>query len=146
MFATCFPERLICLEYEQAAAKARLAKKQALQREAQDARAFATWEEHQSAKYGVEWQADKDVKACSLCAQSFTLFNRKHHCRSCGRVVCNACSRARKVPPRGAQQPKRACDRCAHGVWADEVEEVDQEQGEDTTVGEGVPMPRPSSN
>jgi hypothetical protein len=29
---------------------------------------------------------------CSSCKQSFSLFNRRHHCRSCCQVVCGDCS------------------------------------------------------
>ncbi|TGZ80645.1 hypothetical protein EX30DRAFT_341300 [Ascodesmis nigricans] len=39
-----------------------------------------------------EWQPDAAAKACPICANMFTFFNRRHHCRKCGRVVCAACS------------------------------------------------------
>lgn len=38
------------------------------------------------------WQPDEDVHDCPLCTTAFTWWTRKHHCRKCGRVVCNACA------------------------------------------------------
>lgn len=39
----------------------------------------------------TEWIQDKDVNACQACGAQFTMFNRRHHCRRCGRVYCNSC-------------------------------------------------------
>ncbi|RLV91589.1 E3 ubiquitin-protein ligase PIB1 [Spathaspora sp. JA1] len=41
---------------------------------------------------GPIWQEDDDVSCCFLCSSAYHLFNRRHHCRKCGRVVCGACS------------------------------------------------------
>lgn len=40
----------------------------------------------------VEWTQDDLVKLCPFCAKSFTIARRRHHCRPCGAVLCNACS------------------------------------------------------
>ncbi|KAE8305864.1 FYVE zinc finger domain-containing protein [Giardia duodenalis] len=39
----------------------------------------------------TEWIQDKDVNNCQGCDTAFTLLNRRHHCRRCGRIFCNAC-------------------------------------------------------
>ncbi len=39
-----------------------------------------------------KWTPNNDVAACSKCQKGFGLLSRKHHCRACGRVFCNACS------------------------------------------------------
>lgn len=45
------------------------------------------------------WVRDSTVKDCYTCKELFTLWNRKHHCRLCGRVFCTTCSSYRlKIP------------------------------------------------
>jgi hypothetical protein len=39
-----------------------------------------------------KWQESSNVKECKLCADKFTLTNRKHHCRECGDVFCGKCT------------------------------------------------------
>ena len=34
---------------------------------------------------------------CLICASSFGMLKRKHHCRNCGRLVCASCSEKRCV-------------------------------------------------
>ena len=36
----------------------------------------------------ANWKPDKDFLTCALCNVPFTFFNRRHHCRKCGNVVC----------------------------------------------------------
>lgn len=39
---------------------------------------------------GLEnWQSDSQVKLCPLCYSTFNFFTRRHHCRICGRIVCD---------------------------------------------------------
>lgn len=57
------------------------------------------------------WQDDDAGKDCSLCHRVFTTFNRKHHCRKCGILVCNSCSLSREVADY-SQVPQRVCDKC----------------------------------
>ncbi|ETW08367.1 hypothetical protein H310_00964 [Aphanomyces invadans] len=45
------------------------------------------------------WVQDDAVYACFKCHVQFTLIIRKHHCRACGRIFCNACSNQRLVIP-----------------------------------------------
>ncbi|KKA28173.1 hypothetical protein TD95_004225 [Thielaviopsis punctulata] len=45
------------------------------------------------------WQPDAEATYCPICSSQFNIFVRKHHCRKCGRVVCNACSPHRIVIP-----------------------------------------------
>ncbi|RDL36873.1 uncharacterized protein BP5553_06225 [Venustampulla echinocandica] len=45
------------------------------------------------------WQPDAEVTICPICGTQFSFFIRKHHCRKCGRVVCNSCSPHRITIP-----------------------------------------------
>ncbi|KAL1837533.1 hypothetical protein VTJ49DRAFT_3678 [Mycothermus thermophilus] len=45
------------------------------------------------------WQPDSEVTYCPICGTQFSIFVRKHHCRKCGRVVCNSCSPHRITIP-----------------------------------------------
>jgi len=38
------------------------------------------------------WLNDENAKICCDCKGSFDLIKRRHHCRFCGRVFCEACS------------------------------------------------------
>lgn len=38
------------------------------------------------------WMPDHSCRVCYECDSQFTLFNRRHHCRICGRVFCRKCT------------------------------------------------------
>jgi len=59
------------------------------------------------------WIPDKEVSDCNLCHFPFTTLRRRHHCRQCGKIYCNACSSKRvKIPEFGYFSPVRICDIC----------------------------------
>lgn len=47
-----------------------------------------------------KWQPDAEVSECPICHRQFGFLFRRHHCRKCGRVVCNDCSPHRITIPR----------------------------------------------
>ncbi|KAF8393694.1 hypothetical protein HHK36_021941 [Tetracentron sinense] len=38
------------------------------------------------------WMPDQSCRVCYECDSQFTVFNRRHHCRLCGRVFCAKCT------------------------------------------------------
>ena len=57
-----------------------------------------------------DWIKDEEVNDCMVCKVSkFSLINRRHHCRRCGRVVCGLCSQKLTMIQNEA---KRTCDDC----------------------------------
>ena len=46
------------------------------------------------------WQPDAEASECPICHRQFGFLFRRHHCRKCGRVVCNDCSPHRITIPR----------------------------------------------
>jgi len=81
----------------------------------------------------VTWIPDERVKRCFGCGTTFSTFRRKHHCRSCGRVFCSACTAYRELIPSyyfsfsGIQpnQTQRTCAACTQNLKrAAEVEHL----------------------
>ena len=57
-----------------------------------------------------EWVKDDVVSECMVCnTRRFSLLNRRHHCRRCGRVVCSNCAKNMTLI---GNIPKRTCDDC----------------------------------
>jgi len=57
------------------------------------------------------WVSDKKVKQCMMnCGANFTLVNRRHHCRNCGKCVCGKCSNVKAIL--NQQKPERVCTMC----------------------------------
>ena len=45
------------------------------------------------------WVKDKNVENCYKCNIKFSLINRRHHCRNCGKIFCHECSKyLSKIP------------------------------------------------
>jgi len=59
----------------------------------------------------VSFQPDYEAKSCTLCDEKFTLTYRRHHCRQCGRVACQACSKYKRELA-GRQKQVRVCCVC----------------------------------
>nr|XP_028585255.1 RUN and FYVE domain-containing protein 2 isoform X1 [Podarcis muralis] len=60
---------------------------------------------------GQVWLKDKEATHCKLCEKEFSLSRRKHHCRNCGEIFCNACS-DNELPLPSSPKPVRVCDSC----------------------------------
>lgn len=59
------------------------------------------------------WMPDEYAKACLVCFKEFSMFLRKHHCRSCGIVVCHFCSRnSFCITYKDGERLARVCDTC----------------------------------
>jgi hypothetical protein len=43
------------------------------------------------------WQSTRLARQCAVCRKEFGVWTWKHHCRVCGRVVCDACSTTRQL-------------------------------------------------
>lgn len=56
------------------------------------------------------WMPDQSCRVCYECDSQFTLFNRRHHCRFCGRVFCAKCT-ANWVPA-PSSEPRSTHEEC----------------------------------
>ena len=54
---------------------------------------------------------DEGVNACVDCGIVFSIYERRHHCRNCGKVYCSACSKFQvpSIPRLKIFQPVRVC-------------------------------------
>ncbi|CAG9863410.1 unnamed protein product [Phyllotreta striolata] len=60
-----------------------------------------------------DWVSNNEVIECMCCQKTvFSMFNRRHHCRRCGRVVCYNCSLQRMLVPSYGDILVRVCSDC----------------------------------
>jgi hypothetical protein len=65
------------------------------------------------------WQPD--LSRCQSCQEAFGLFTRRHHCRACGRCVCDRCSPNQLLLAYLAyRKPQRVCTECERRLLADQ--------------------------
>ncbi|XP_051504260.1 zinc finger FYVE domain-containing protein 26 isoform X2 [Myxocyprinus asiaticus] len=73
-----------------------------------------------------DWIPDHKLHICMVCQRErFTMFNRRHHCRRCGRLVCNSCS-SKKMAVEGSEEPVRVCDQCYNFFHVDSDEDLEE--------------------
>ncbi|VDN02986.1 unnamed protein product [Thelazia callipaeda] len=59
------------------------------------------------------WVQDPSRNACTQCMQKFSLAERRHHCRNCGHIFCNKCSRFETdIKHMKISKPVRVCQSC----------------------------------
>ncbi|KAM4618581.1 FYVE, RhoGEF and PH domain-containing protein 6-like [Polymixia lowei] len=58
------------------------------------------------------WIPDPRATMCMICTCEFTLTWRRHHCRACGKVVCQSCSSNKHGLEYLKNQLARVCDQC----------------------------------
>ncbi|TDG99134.1 hypothetical protein EPR50_G00208230 [Perca flavescens] len=77
-----------------------------------------------------DWVPDTKHHICMVCQRErFTMFNRRHHCRRCGRLVCHACSE-HKMPVEGCPEDEevRVCDPCYTYFHPDSDDELEPDK------------------
>ncbi|XP_069714291.1 zinc finger FYVE domain-containing protein 26 isoform X2 [Phaenicophaeus curvirostris] len=92
-----------------------------------------------------QWIPDDTETICMVCkTERFTMFNRRHHCRRCGRLVCSSCSTKKMAVEAGRDNLSRVCDQCYSyynrehlpGSVQDTSRKEDQDQGKETSNNE----------
>eukprot|EP00466_Bigelowiella_natans_P004512 jgi/Bigna1/90266/estExt_fgenesh1_pg.C_660064 len=58
------------------------------------------------------WVKDEARNTCAHCRRSFNLYWRKHHCRICGDIFCDVCSRFKVLTALHPTMPARSCFAC----------------------------------
>ncbi|XP_076402902.1 WD repeat and FYVE domain-containing protein 3 isoform X4 [Peromyscus maniculatus bairdii] len=63
------------------------------------------------------WVKDEGVDGCSGCSVRFSLTERRHHCRNCGQLFCQKCSRFQSEIKRlKISSPVRVCQNCYYSL------------------------------
>ncbi|KAI3907654.1 hypothetical protein MKW98_016298 [Papaver atlanticum] len=80
------------------------------------------------------WMPDHSCRVCYECDAQFSTFNRRHHCRLCGKVFCAKCT-SKSIPALSDEEPSttggeeecveriRVCNYC-YKQWEDEMKDV----------------------
>ncbi|OQR92457.1 hypothetical protein ACHHYP_03686 [Achlya hypogyna] len=76
------------------------------------------------------WVPEADCKACSVCTAGFMALRQKHHCRSCGDIMCSSCTHSVQAPT----TVNKYCTKCVLGAR--------QREGPPKPVAQ-VPPPQP---
>ncbi|KAJ0397191.1 hypothetical protein ATCC90586_007629 [Pythium insidiosum] len=79
-------------------------------------------------KSGVAWVPDSLAERCYKCHAAFTLMLRRHHCRRCGNVFCDACSQSRLPLVSAGFHTPRDSHHAAHRDDVDDDEMEDEER------------------
>ncbi|KAG1684729.1 FYVE, RhoGEF and PH domain-containing protein 6 [Nymphon striatum] len=58
------------------------------------------------------WIPDSRASMCQICTTNFTVTFRRHHCRTCGKVVCKRCSANKVALKYEKGHLSRVCDEC----------------------------------
>lgn len=53
------------------------------------------------------WERDADMTCCGICNAKYSLLQRKHHCRRCGKLRCDSCA-----PKSAKHDDMRICMNC----------------------------------
>ncbi|CAO2586746.1 Zinc finger FYVE domain-containing protein 26 [Lemmus lemmus] len=88
-----------------------------------------------------QWVPDETESFCMVCCRErFTMFNRRHHCRRCGRLVCGSCSTKKMLVEGCRENPTRVCDQCYSYYNKDVPEESPcQSEVSDSSKNESPP-------
>lgn len=84
--------------------------------------------------HAAVWIPDNETQVCMHCKKTqFTLINRRHHCRKCGKVVCGPCSSKKVLLIHQSSKPLRVCLSCY-----DELSSAQTEGGNEATVNSSM--------
>ena len=69
------------------------------------------------------WTKDEGAESCLGCGVKFTIYERRHHCRACGKLFCSSCSQYQaNIPKLKIHHNVRVCKPCHDSLKSDEKE------------------------
>jgi hypothetical protein len=77
------------------------------------------------------WCKDDSTESCVGCGVKFTIYERRHHCRHCGKLFCSSCSQYQsEIPEMKIHQKVRVCKTCHDRLLQEEDKKAGGEGGE----------------
>ena len=73
-----------------------------------------TDQDHPFAEVG--WVHNEDVISCMSCEQEFGFFRWRHHCRTCGLLVCGDCTATATIQGYASLGEQTVCNKCISKV------------------------------
>lgn len=68
------------------------------------------------------WIRDENAETCKACNVKFSFSERKHHCRDCGLIFCNNCTKYETDIPRlNISKSVRVCMACFSQIKSEEA-------------------------
>ncbi|XP_060815683.1 zinc finger FYVE domain-containing protein 16 isoform X2 [Bombus pascuorum] len=80
------------------------------------------------------WVPDSDAPSCMLCDVKFTVIKRRHHCRACGKVLCNKCCNMKYKLEYQGNIDSRVCVSCYQLLTKAETEQGEWSSGYSTCM------------
>ncbi|XP_028396421.1 rab GTPase-binding effector protein 1-like [Dendronephthya gigantea] len=68
-------------------------------------------EEMKESQKEIKWEHEDDVSSCRKCEKPLDVPQDKHHCRQCGRIFCDNCTK-QTLSTHSSQLPLRLCTDC----------------------------------
>ncbi|UJR35882.1 hypothetical protein I4U23_028625 [Adineta vaga] len=86
----------------------------------------------------AHWVPDDKSDTCMHCRTTkFSAYNRKHHCRNCGYIVCDGCSKKRFLLPHLDSKSVRVCDACYSKLTTNSTNESRPTNQRDSSDSDG---------
>ena len=63
----------------------------------------------------VGWLLEEKMPCCVLCAQHFSAFNTRSHCRACGNLICQQCKTWAQLEDLREVDQVAVCNQCCWG-------------------------------
>lgn len=81
------------------------------------------------------WAKDDKVPNCPRCDAEFTMLFRRHHCKECGILTCDNCSKGRMRLPKFPNGRKvRVCNLCVQVLSETQANDVEEDLAENAEI------------
>ncbi|CAH2324276.1 pleckstrin homology domain-containing family F member 1 [Pelobates cultripes] len=97
--------------------------------------------------HAAAWIPDKATDICMRCTETkFSTLTRRHHCRNCGFVVCQECSKYKFLIPFLSKKPSRVCVLCYRKLTSEKLSKDNEKEKTDLRFHTRAPQHEPSSD